>query len=58
MSNERIMCSGEKTCGCVVKPKTGEIKVNERMKECARFITGFAGDKYCAITREQVHIIK
>lgn len=58
MPNERIMCSHEKLCGCVVKPKTGEIQVNERMKECAKFITGFAADKYCCITRERVHIIK
>ena len=58
MPKERIMCSGEKSCGCVVKPKMGEVIVNERMKECARFITGFAADKYCCITREQVHIIK
>lgn len=55
---DRVICSGEKLCGCVVEPKTGDIKINPAMKNCARYINGKMGDKYCCLTRNKVHIIK
>jgi hypothetical protein len=55
---DRVICSGEKLCGCVVEPKTGDIKINPAMKNCARYIKGKMGDKYCCLTRDTVHIIK
>jgi hypothetical protein len=55
---DRVICSGEKTCGCVIEPKKGDIIINPAMKECARFIKGFAATVYCCMSREKVHIIK
>ena len=57
-NKDRVICSHEKVCGCVVHPKTGEPIVNPAMKNCTRFIKGFAETVYCALTREKVHLIK
>lgn len=58
MARDRVICSHEKLCGCVIEPKTGDLIINPSMKECARFVTGFADTKYCCVTREIVRIIK
>ena len=66
MAKDRVMCSGEKTCGCWHQPKkrqgtdfvlVGEPVINKSMNNCARFITGHSDTKYCALIRERVHII-
>jgi hypothetical protein len=63
---DRIICSHEKLCGCHHIPKkrkdndfvvVGEPIINPAMKNCARFISGHSGTKYCCLTREMVHII-
>jgi len=58
MAKDRVICSGEKLCGCVIEPKTGDKIVNPAMKNCARFIPVHSATKYCCVTREMVHIIK
>lgn len=67
MTKHRVICSGEKLCGCVhdVKRKqngvimiVGEPVVNPLMKQCSIGIQGFSADKYCCLVRETVHIIK
>lgn len=55
---DRVICSHEKLCGCVIETKKGDIIVNPSMKNCARFVTGYSADKYCCLTREVVHILK
>jgi hypothetical protein len=55
---DRVICSGEKSCGCVIELKEGERIINPMMKECAKYIKGNAETVYCALTREKVHIIK
>ena len=58
MARDRVICSHEKLCGCVIEPKKGDIVVNPSMKNCARFITEHSATRYCCVTREMVHIIK
>ena len=55
---DRVICSHEKLCGCVIETKKGDIIVNPSMKNCARFVAGYSADKYCCLTREVVHILK
>jgi hypothetical protein len=58
MSRDRIICSGEKSCGCVRETKTEDHVINPSMRECARNIKGASATVYCCLTREKVHIIK
>jgi hypothetical protein len=69
MQKDRVICSGEKLCGCWNQLKgrrkkggelvlIGEPIINKSMENCARFIKGAMGDAYCCLTREVVHIIK
>ena len=55
---DRVICSHEKLCGCVIEPKKGDIIVNPSIRNCARFIKGYSATRYCCLTREMVHIIK
>jgi len=58
LARDRVICSHEKLCGCVIEPKKGDIIVNDAMKNCARFIAKYSATKYCCLTREVVHILK
>ena len=67
MAKDRVICSGEKLCGCWSQVKrrqgkeiilVGEPVINPAMKNCARFIPVHSATKYCCVTREMVHIIK
>lgn len=60
---DRMMCSGETMCGCVIQPKKevdgklvpdGEPIINSAMLNCGRF---GAGIKHCLMLRRLVHII-
>ena len=67
MKESRLICSHEKSCGCVKTPKKRQGKemivvadsvVNPAMNRCGDFIQGRSDTKYCCLTRQIVHIIK
>lgn len=67
MARDRVICSGEKICGCWNQPTkrqgketilVGDPNINPVMKNCGRFVKGHSETVYCGLTRERVHIIK